>query len=100
MTGMTCELLCAPQILTQLDQCKQFPDFNNYLAFIFAHGEGLPVEVRPPNHLHLPTLCPCPAHPPPLALDSVRARVVGRWLGSRWWQGLGSLLGPGTVAVG
>ncbi|GAB4816534.1 hypothetical protein N2152v2_003580 [Parachlorella kessleri] len=34
------------QILAQLDQCKQFPDFNNYLAFIFANGEGLPVEVR------------------------------------------------------
>lgn len=36
------------QILSQLEQCKSIPDFNNYLAFIFAHGEGLPVEVRRP----------------------------------------------------
>ncbi len=34
------------QILAQLEQCKQFPDFNNYLAFIFAQGEALPIEVR------------------------------------------------------
>ncbi|KAK9804853.1 hypothetical protein WJX72_008726 [[Myrmecia] bisecta] len=34
------------QILSQLEQCKQFPDFNNYLAFIFAQGEALPIEVR------------------------------------------------------
>ena len=43
MTWGTC--LRVLQILAQLDQCKQFPDFNNYLAFIFANGEGLPVEV-------------------------------------------------------
>ena len=35
------------QILQQLDQCKSYPDFNNYLAFIFAQGDSLPIEVRP-----------------------------------------------------
>ncbi|CAL8464616.1 g4151 [Coccomyxa elongata] len=34
------------QILQQLDQCKSYPDFNNYLAFIFAQGDSLPIEVR------------------------------------------------------
>ena len=33
------------QILAQLDQCKNFPDFNNYLATIFAQGNTLPDEV-------------------------------------------------------
>ena len=33
------------QILQQLDQCKGYPDFNNYLAFIFAQGDTLPIEV-------------------------------------------------------
>lgn len=33
------------QILQQLDQCKSYPDFNNYLAFIFAQGDSLPIEV-------------------------------------------------------
>ena len=32
--------------MAQLEQCRTIPDFNNYLAFIFASGEGLPVEVR------------------------------------------------------
>ncbi|XP_043712474.1 transportin-1-like [Telopea speciosissima] len=35
-----------PQIWQQLQHCSQFPDFNNYLAFIFAHAEGKSVEVR------------------------------------------------------
>eukprot|EP00798_Chlamydomonas_sp_ICE-L_P031863 gene31863-7069_t len=34
------------QILQQLEQCKQIPDFNNYLAFIFGKAEQLAVEVR------------------------------------------------------
>ncbi len=34
------------QILQQLDQCKGYPDFNNYLAFIFAQGDSLDIEVR------------------------------------------------------
>ncbi|KAI3424477.1 hypothetical protein D9Q98_010027 [Chlorella vulgaris] len=34
------------EVYAQLNQCKAYPDFNNYLAFIFAGGEGLPVEVR------------------------------------------------------
>ena len=33
------------QILNQLEQCKAFPDFNNYLAFIFAQADSLPIEV-------------------------------------------------------
>lgn len=33
------------QVYAQLDRCKAMPDFNNYLAYIFASGEGLPVEV-------------------------------------------------------
>ncbi|GAX84819.1 hypothetical protein CEUSTIGMA_g12240.t1 [Chlamydomonas eustigma] len=33
-------------ILNQLDQYKAIPDFNNYLAFIFARGEQLEIEVR------------------------------------------------------
>ena len=33
------------QILAQLDECKNIPDFNNYLAFILSQGDTLPVEV-------------------------------------------------------
>ena len=35
----------AAQILNQLEQCKAFPDFNNYLAFICAQADSLPIEV-------------------------------------------------------
>ncbi|CAM8901663.1 unnamed protein product [Rhodiola kirilowii] len=34
------------QILQQLQHYSQFPDFNNYLAFILARAEGKSVEVR------------------------------------------------------
>ncbi|KAF5449020.1 hypothetical protein F2P56_029509 [Juglans regia] len=34
------------QIWQQLQQYSQFPDFNNYLAFIFARAEGKSVETR------------------------------------------------------
>nr|GEU83293.1 transportin-1 isoform X1 [Tanacetum cinerariifolium] len=34
------------QILQQLHHYSQFPDFNNYLAFILARAHGKPVEVR------------------------------------------------------
>ncbi|KAL3146894.1 hypothetical protein ABBQ38_014866 [Trebouxia sp. C0009 RCD-2024] len=34
------------QILAQLEECKNIPDFNNYLAFILSQGNSLPVEVR------------------------------------------------------
>ena len=55
------------QVYAQLDKCRAFPDFNNYLAFIFASGEGLPIEVccRPahlPCGCRLPPLHSCPAH--------------------------------------
>ena len=33
------------QILAQLEECKNIPDFNNYLAFILSQGDSLPVEV-------------------------------------------------------
>ncbi|PIA56714.1 hypothetical protein AQUCO_00700814v1 [Aquilegia coerulea] len=33
-------------IWQQLQHYSQFPDFNNYLTFIFAHAEGTPVEIR------------------------------------------------------
>ncbi|OVA15947.1 Importin-beta [Macleaya cordata] len=35
-----------PRIWQQLQHCSQFPDFNNYLAFILARAEGTPVEIR------------------------------------------------------
>ncbi|GFY94563.1 transportin 1 [Actinidia rufa] len=34
------------QIWQQLQHYSQFPDFNNYLAFILARAEGKPIEVR------------------------------------------------------
>ncbi|KAJ4700596.1 transportin 1 [Melia azedarach] len=34
------------RIWQQLQHYSQFPDFNNYLAFIFAHAEGTSVEIR------------------------------------------------------
>jgi transportin-1 len=34
------------QILAQLEQYKAYPDFNNYLAYIFATAEQVPLEVR------------------------------------------------------
>ncbi|GLI64504.1 hypothetical protein VaNZ11_007770 [Volvox africanus] len=34
------------KIFQQLEAYRAYPDFNNYLAFIFAAGEQLPVEVR------------------------------------------------------
>ncbi|GAV77247.1 HEAT domain-containing protein/IBN_N domain-containing protein/HEAT_EZ domain-containing protein [Cephalotus follicularis] len=34
------------QIWQQLQHYSQFPDFNNYLAFILARAEGKPVEIR------------------------------------------------------
>jgi transportin-1 len=34
------------QVLAQLERCRAFPEFDNYLAFVFASGDGLPVEVR------------------------------------------------------
>ncbi|XP_073106539.1 transportin-1 isoform X2 [Elaeis guineensis] len=33
-------------IWQQLQHYSQFPDFNNYLAFILAHAEGKSVEIR------------------------------------------------------
>ncbi len=33
------------QILQQLEAYRAYPDFNNYLTFLFAKGEQLAVEV-------------------------------------------------------
>ncbi|MQL89605.1 hypothetical protein Taro_022175 [Colocasia esculenta] len=35
-----------PRIWEQLQRYNQFPDFNNYLAFILTRGEGKPLEIR------------------------------------------------------
>ncbi|KAG9444187.1 hypothetical protein H6P81_015527 [Aristolochia fimbriata] len=35
-----------PRIWQQLQHYSQFPDFNNYLAFILARAEGKTVEIR------------------------------------------------------
>ena len=43
--NMCCNAPTSAQILNQLEQCKAFPDFNNYLAFIFAQADSLPLEV-------------------------------------------------------
>mmetsp|Transcript_18691 Transcript_18691/g.56506 ORF Transcript_18691/g.56506 Transcript_18691/m.56506 type:complete len:924 (-) Transcript_18691:2081-4852(-) len=34
------------QVLTQLERCRAFPDFNNYLALILAQGGSLQLEIR------------------------------------------------------
>lgn len=46
-TASRCERSCELQIFQQLEACKQYPDFNNYLTYIFAAGESLPIEVGP-----------------------------------------------------
>ncbi|XP_021283594.1 transportin-1-like isoform X1 [Herrania umbratica] len=35
-----------PRIWQQLQHYSQFPDFNRYLVFIFAHAQGASVEIR------------------------------------------------------
>lgn len=34
------------QVLAQLERCRAFPDFNNYLALIVSQGSSLKLEVR------------------------------------------------------
>ena len=58
-------LLC-PQILNQLEQCKAFPDFNNYLAFIFAQADSLPIEVTSADLDRRHTAGCCAPSPAPL----------------------------------
>ncbi|XP_020966627.1 transportin-1 isoform X3 [Arachis ipaensis] len=41
------------QIWQHLQHYSQFPDFNNYLAFIFSRAEGTSVEVRQAAGLYL-----------------------------------------------
>lgn len=38
-------VLVALQVLSQLELCTKIPDFNNYLAYIFADGDSLSIEV-------------------------------------------------------
>ena len=33
------------QVLAQLERCRAYPDFNNYLALILAQGNTLQLEV-------------------------------------------------------
>lgn len=54
--------LRAAQIHQQLEQYKQYPDYYNYLSFIFATGDGLPLQVWLP--------LPCPALPCRLAAEA------------------------------
>ena len=35
------------QVLAQLERCRAYPDFNNYLALILAQGSNLQLEVGP-----------------------------------------------------
>jgi len=49
-------IMTALQILAQLDECKNIPDFNNYLAFILSQGNTLPVEVALRFYYHHPVL--------------------------------------------
>lgn len=42
------------QVLSQLEQYTKYPDFNNYLAYIFADGENLSIEVRACFATYLP----------------------------------------------
>ena len=58
LPSLSCGRLLAAQILAQLEQCKNFPDFNNYLAFIFAQGESLPIEVWSCHAGSLARSCP------------------------------------------
>ncbi|KAL6765647.1 ARM repeat-containing protein [Haematococcus lacustris] len=41
------------QILKQLDEYRAYPDFDNYLAFIFAQGDQVPIDVRQAAGLYL-----------------------------------------------
>ena len=34
------------RVFQELEQCKQFPDFNNYLTFVLCHGNTYSVQVR------------------------------------------------------
>jgi len=45
-------LLLSLQVLSQLEQYTKYPDFNNYLAYIFADGENLSIEVSIPGCRH------------------------------------------------
>ena len=44
------------QVLSQLEQCTKYPDFNNYLAYIFADGDRFSIEASyttPRQHILL-----------------------------------------------
>ncbi len=43
-------------MLSQLEQCTKIPDFNNYLAYIFADGDNLAIEVSYFFESHLPSI--------------------------------------------
>lgn len=45
------EMHCFCQVLAQLERCRAFPDFNNYLALILAQGTSLQLEVGPVSFL-------------------------------------------------
>jgi hypothetical protein len=44
------------QVLAQLERCRAYPDFNNYLALILAQGNTLQLEVMS-RSLHGQAVC-------------------------------------------
>lgn len=38
-------------MLAQLERCRAYPDFNNYLVLILAQGNSLQLEVGPESRM-------------------------------------------------
>ena len=58
------------QVLAQLDQLRTNPEFNNYLAHIFANGIDVPIEVRQSAGLLLKNNLRTPQAAPTVELQS------------------------------
>ena len=67
---------CA-QALQRLNEAKENPEFCGYLAFVFARGEQLPVEVRQAAGLLLKNALPSGPPPAPKVWASIRACLLG-----------------------
>ncbi|KDD74399.1 hypothetical protein H632_c1342p0, partial [Helicosporidium sp. ATCC 50920] len=55
------------QVVAHLNLAKTEPDFGNYVACIFAYGDGLPLEVRQSAGLLLKNALAAAHSPPPSA---------------------------------
>ncbi|KAI5647783.1 hypothetical protein M9H77_33788 [Catharanthus roseus] len=65
------------KIWQQLQHYSQFPDFNNYLAFIFARAEGKSVDVRQAAGLLLKNnLKPTYSNMPPANQQYIKAELL------------------------